>query len=239
MTGRAIRLATIWLAYTSASVPLQAAADWHLQADATTDMPVQVGGRIGVEMPHGLRASTAIGYLPGPYVDLINAVVVAAGGYDQDTADLVRHSLERSLVWRLHVGWRPWSELGLTFEFGYGLITLGGGVTGEELIVVAAGVEPPMAEPTGQRSYTVSSTLHQFDVEIGWRWVFWEHLVLRTAIGFAGTVAAATRVDPDYRPLAPRATALFTSEAEAYLDGIYTDYVFTPVVSISLGYRFF
>lgn len=227
----------VWLGWIHAGAVR--ADDFHLQLEALTDVPVQVGVEVTVEMPWRLRASTSLGVLPGAYVDLINEVVVAAGGYDQDTAALVRGSLQNSLVWRLHAGWRPFEGHGWYFEAGYALVALGGGLSAEEVVSLATGADPPDAEPARERRYKVSSTLHMIDVEVGWEWVLWERLALRAAVGFAGTLAAATDIRPDYRPVAPRLVDAFTGESEAYLDGIYTGYVFTPVVSLAAGYRFF
>lgn len=215
-----------------------AADQWSFQAEGLTDVPVQVGGRIVVEGPLRLRLGTSLGVLPGPYVDLINDVVVAAGGYDESTAKLIRQSLKQSLVWRLHLGWRPFKDYGFYFEFGYGLVTLGGGVETEELITAVTGSQPPRDDPTTERTYDITSTLHMLDVKIGWQWMLWEVLILRAAIGFAGTLGARSEVAPAYRPIAQRAVGAFTDAAEKYLNSIYTNYVFTPVASLALGYRF-
>ena len=221
-----------------AIVPVSRAEGWIFQAEGLTDVPVQVGGRLSVEGPLRLRLGTSLGVLPGPYIDLINAVVVAAGGYDDSTAELIRQSLKQSLVWRLHLGWRPFEDYGFYFELGYGLVTLGGGVEGEELITVVTGSPPPRDDPTSDRTYDVTSTLHMLDVEIGWRYELWRGLTLRAAVGFAGTLGAQSEVAPAYRVVARRAVEAFTGAAERYLNDVYSTYVFTPVVSFALGYRF-
>jgi hypothetical protein len=78
------------------------------------------------------------------------------------------------------------------------------------------------------------------DVQLGWEWRFLgDHLVVHTALGFAGTASSRTSISPEYTPRAPQATAAFTSAGERYLDGLYQSYVFTPVVSLGVGYRFF
>ncbi len=212
---------------------------WNLSAELVTDLPVQVGARVDTEGPFGLRLSTSLGLMPAGYVDLINAVVVAADGYDDDTAKLVRSALKNSLVWRLHMGWRPFSNLGFYGDLGYGLVAFGGGVTAEDLISLASGISSPLSDPTGTSVYSVSSTLHMLDVELGWQWELWAGLRLRAAVGLAATVGAKTRVEPDYLPLLPSSVDVFSRSAEDYLDDIYTSYVFAPVVSLGLGYSFF
>ena len=192
-------------------------------------------------MPYGIRASTSVGYLPGLYVDLINAIVVAAGGYNDETADVISNAISNSLVWRLHVGWRPFRNYGFYFEVGYTLVTMGGDVSGEDLIVVATGASPPENPSASSRDYDVGSTLHMIDVEVGWELVFWEHFIVRVAIGVAATVGAQTDIEPLFTPH-PLATAGVNALCEYgsnYLNDIYTSYVFPPVVSVSAGYRFF
>ncbi len=218
----------------------QAQQRWHLSVVALTDVPIHVGGQLTVEMPYRIRASTSLGVLPGPYVDLINAVVVAAGGYDDATAEIIANALHRSLVWRLHVGWRPFRRHGLYFEVGYTLITLGGQMTSEDVLVLATGQPSPIGgTAAGERGYDIGSTLHMIDVEVGWELLFWDHFVVRFALGFAGTVGAHTETEPNYDSLIPRVADEFGAAAGAYLDEVYRSYVFSPVLSVALGYRFF
>lgn len=221
---------------------------YHLELQVQTDFPVSVGGRINAEFPYRIQLSTGVGTLPGSYVDVINAVVVAAGGYDEPTADLIRSTLASSLVWRTHVGWRPLSRRGWYVEGGYGLVTLGGGITGQEALVLLTGGTAPTGGGGGGGggttllNYDVRSTLHMLDVETGWRWLLWrDRIVLSAALGFAGTVASKTVLEPiDASPLTDTAALqALADEGEAYLDDIYTSYVFTPVVTVGIGYRFF
>jgi len=222
---------------------------YHLDLRVQTDFPVAVGARLNAEFPHRMMLSTAVGTLPGSYVDVINAVVVAADGYDDATADVIRSALASSLVWRTHIGWRPLSRRGWYFEGGYGLVTLGGGITGQEAIVLLTGGTDPgggggggMGGGSAALNYDVRSTLHMLDVETGWRWLLWhDRIVLNAAVGFAGTVAAKTTMEPKDTTALTDTAALqaLAKEGEDYLDDIYTSYVFTPVVTVGVGYRFF
>jgi len=214
-------------------------AAWHVAAGAGTDFPLALGARADVEAPFRLRASTSIGVLPGPYVDAINGFVVAIGGYDQSTADLVKAALSASLVWRTHLGYRPFEHLGLYGEAGYGLVALGGSASASEVVAAATGREVPPGEATGSRAFDITSTLHMVDVELGWELALHERLRLRTAIGGAFTVASSTRIEPTYTPRSPRAVSELARAGEAYLDDTYTSYVMSPVASVSLSYVFF
>lgn len=221
--------------------------DYHLDLQVQTEFPVAVGARLSAEFPYRIQLSAGVGTLPESYVDVINAVVVAAGGYDEATADVIRSALASSLVLRTHVGWRPLAKRGWYFEGGYGLVTLGGGITGREALVLLTGGEDPSNGGGGGGGmtvldYDVRSTLHMLDIETGWRWLFWrDRIVLRASLGFAGTVASKTEMKPREATRLTDSAALQTlaDEGEAYLDDIYTSYVFTPVVAVGVGYRFF
>ncbi|MCA9654802.1 MAG: hypothetical protein KC501_33105, partial [Myxococcales bacterium] len=212
---------------------------YHLDLEAETSFPVEIGARISAELPHRLQLSTALGGLPGGYVDVINAVVVSAGGYDQTTAEVIRGALSSSLVWRTHFGWRPLRRYGLYFQAGYGLVALGGDATGGDVVALLTGNDALVG--TGPDVVELRSTLHMIDAEIGYQLLFAKgHVSLRAALGFAGTVGAHTRAEatrggPRIRPMLDAAA----DELAAYLDDTYRRYVFTPVVTVGVGYRFF
>ena len=212
---------------------------WHLDAQAQTNFPVDVGARLSLEMPARLRLATSVGGLPGGYVDVINAVVVSAGGYPESTATIVRGALQRSLVWRLHAGWRPLAKRGLYFEAGYGLAALGGGLTGGDVLVLVTGNEAFAS--SGAHSFSARATVHMLDVEIGWQWqLLRERLVLRAALGYAGTMGAHAEIEPTFNPglLTPVVDSL-TRDSERELEAILRRYVHTPVITLGVGYRFF
>jgi hypothetical protein len=222
-----------------AAFPASAAAEWHLGAEALTDYPVQVGGKIWLELPDRVRLSSSLGYMPDAYMRSVNTVLVDTNVYSQQTADLLLVATRSSLVWRTHAGWRPFSRHGLYGEVGYALVTLGGGATTAELITIATGAQLPPDNGPNQNGYTVSSTLHMVDVEIGWQWFVWKGLSLRAALGFAGTFAASTVVKPTFQPRMPGPNEAFARAASDYLNQLYTSYVDTPVATIAAGWRFF
>jgi hypothetical protein len=192
-----------------------------------------------LEAPYGIRLSTSLGFLPAAYVDVINELALSAGWYDSSTATLVSGALDDSLVWRTHLGWRPFADHGFYLDVGYGLVTLGGGISGGDLIASVSGFDAE-AEALG-KPYAIASTLHMLDAEIGWQIEVWEGLWIRPAIGFAGTVASNTEVTPDFEtsnPAVARAAGNFARFASGWLDAIYTSYIFTPVVTLGVGWRF-
>ena len=208
---------------------------WHATLGAGTDFPIAAGGRFVLETPFRARLSTSLGFMPGPYVDAINATVVGVGGYDDQTADLVKTVLQSSLVWRTHVGIRAWR--GLYVEAGYGLVTLGGAAAGSELIAAVTG-RPFPTSVAGTLPFRIDATLHMADVEIGYDFHLSPRWQVRAAVGGAFTFAASTRIEPDFQPV-PTQVNQFARDAEAYLDDVFTSYAFTPVVSVSVAYALF
>ncbi|MBX3192941.1 MAG: hypothetical protein KF819_38505 [Labilithrix sp.] len=211
------------------------APKWRFALGAGTDFPMGISARAHVEAPWRGRVSTSIGVLPGPYVDAIGAIA----GFDDPTAALVKSALSTSLLWRTHLGYRLFPDLGLYVEAGYGLVTLGGSVTGAEIIQGVTGFTPPDSARAGTRSYSVKSTLHMLDVEVGYELAILERLLVRAAIGGAFTVSASTTLDAQFTPRAADGGAGFARDGAAYLDDVFTSSVFTPVVGVSVAYLVF
>jgi hypothetical protein len=211
---------------------------WDITVEANTDFPLSVGGRLGVESPWRLRLSTSLGYLPGMYLQAVNDVAVALDVYDRERANLIKQSLKDSLVWRTHLGWRPFPGAGLYVEGGYGLVALGGETNPEDVLTALTGINPPLGESVLNREYRVRSVLHMLDVELGWRWGLGAGWTARTALGAAFTLDSNTRVEPNFEPEQPLLVHLFTGFAEGYLDDTFEKYVHLPVLSFSIGYAF-
>lgn len=212
---------------------------WHMALGAGTDFPMGIAARAHVEAPWRGRVSTSIGILPGAYVDGINGIVTGLGGYSDQTADLIKSALSTSLIWRTHLGYRLFPKLGLYVEAGYGLVTLGGSVTGAEIIQGVTGYTAPESARTQSRTFEVKSTLHMLDVEVGYDLKIFERLLLRAALGGAFTLGANTSLDAQFTPRSADGGGLFARAASAYLDDIYTSYVFTPVFGVSASYILF
>ncbi len=219
--------------------PVRAAeedARWRGAAALGTEFPMSVAARGQVEAPFRLRLSTTLGVLPRPYVGAINGFLVGIKAYDQSTADLIGSALSSSLIWRTHVGYRPFRRHGFTVEAGYGLVTLGGGASAATLISAITGQAAP--EAGADKNYTISSSLHMLDVELGWEWTLFQHLFVRSALGGAFTLGSSTTITPQFTPRAPRLQEAFAKVGETYLNDTYRSYVFTPVASIWVGYAF-
>lgn len=201
----------------------------ELGVGAGTDFPLSVGAHLRAELPGRLQLGVAAGLLPRPYLDTINEVLVSMGAYDQNTAELIAAALHNALVLRGQLGWRPFASSGFYFSGGYTLVTLGGSLTGSEIVSAATGVSPPGSERVEVQA---TSSLHQAGVELGWRWPLGQRFRLEAAIGGFVTLAASTQMDSPDSPVFSRlATPLFAA-GENYLNDRYTSYVHAGYVGL-------
>ncbi|MFN7135635.1 MAG: hypothetical protein ACK4N5_26420, partial [Myxococcales bacterium] len=214
-----------------------------LSLEAATDFPISIGLRATLELPMRLRIWSSLGVLPGPYLRAVNSAMVAAEVYDTTTASLIEASLDRAVVWRTHAGWRPFSERGFYFGAGYGLVTLGGGLSSAEALqlLLDSGVAVPQGarDALGVLDLSARATLHQLSAELGWEFAITESLLLRTGIGGVFTVASSSRLAFDLPVAQDRFGAALLRRGEAYLDDVFVRYVHTPVLTVGIGYSVF
>ncbi len=227
--------AAVFVSIVAAALPARADR-WRLDGKLGTEVPLDLGAKLDAEAPYGLKLSSSVGFLPVLYLDALNGFLVGAGAYSDQGGQLVRASLAHALVWRTHAGYRLWR--GLYAMAGYGLVILGGGTTSSDLITAADGMPLPPSDGDAPRALTVHARLHMLDVEAGWTLDLPEKLELQVAVGGAFTVGAASTITPDYTPAMPAATRAYAAAGEKYLDHVLTSAVFTPVVSVMLGYPF-
>ncbi|MBT3219414.1 MAG: hypothetical protein HN348_10010 [Proteobacteria bacterium] len=217
----------------------EAKKNFHVDLVAKTDVALDIGGRVDVELPYRLRLGFSAGVLPAPYVDVINAVVVALGGYDDVTAALIEATIKNSLIIHTDIGWRPFPKHGFYFNTGYQLATLGGGLSGAEVIEAAVGGDAPAVAEL--LDFDAAANLHMITVSVGWDIVIAKHFLIRPQLGGAFTVASKTTIEPDfsYPAIFSGVMDTFTGESEAYLDDLFTSWVHTPTIGLHLGWRFF
>jgi hypothetical protein len=232
------KLSSFFILAFTCTAGISAAEKLRFNAGAHSDLPLSVGGRVGLEFPGRFRIASSMGFLPGGYINTINSIMVNTGSYTQSTADLIHSTLKSSLVWRIHGGFRPFENYGFHVEAGYGLIALGGGASAAEIISGTTGATLSDGGAASGKTFTVNSTLHMLDIELGWEW-FWNQVYFRASVGGAFTVASSTSVTANYKATFPRITEAFAVSTETYLNDIYSRYVHTPTVSFTVGYSFF
>jgi hypothetical protein len=218
--------------------PLQAEERWTPTIEVASTLPMDVAERMSLEAPNRLHARASIGVMPGPYTNLVTNAVVRFGGYDEAEADIVRQALGKSLVLRVQGGFRPFERLGFYLDVGYARVSLGGDLAGDEVLVLGRGAIVPQDATSPTRHYEVSSTLHLVVLEIGWQQPLTDWLVVRGALGFAGTQDANSSIKPLYQPGDPQFIQRYCDQAAEYLDRLYKDYVYTPTLTFGAGVRF-
>ncbi|MBI2896904.1 MAG: hypothetical protein HYY06_25320 [Deltaproteobacteria bacterium] len=201
-----------------------------------TAVPVSVGAEATAELPYRILAHVSVGWLPSPYVDLINDIVIAFGGYDETTAELVEAALQDSFVLRLAAGYRPFERAGFEVLAGYTLAALGGGLSTAEVAEAASGKSFSSSQA---REVPIDATVHNFQIGVGWRFVFWDRLVVRATLSYLQCFASTTTVTAEAQ--APRLQPQLDQAAddlEEYLDDTFTTYIKVPVLGVGAAYRF-
>lgn len=213
--------------------------DWHLTIEALTDIPVMVGGRVGVEAPGRVRFGTSVGFMPSSYVDIINSTAETFDWYGEATATLIETIVQNSLILRLHAGWHPWAERGFYFEGGYTLGIASGNAVGQDTIAGASGADSPDADEN--RELDADTTIHMADVEVGWQWKVVDDVWVRTALGGAFTLAADSVISRNFNTSGPNARLwdAFEEAGELYVIDVLETYAHTVVLSVAVGYRLF
>lgn len=209
------------------------ADEWRLYGEAITEVPLQVGAKVIAEAPNRIRFGTSVGYLPGPYVDLINGLLVSTDVYTEETADLIEVALKNSLLWRTHVGWRPVADLGSYVELNYTLMGLGGGVSDEDAVTAGTELTPPL--DGGDAAFKLDSATQMVGVEAGYVWELDSGLTLRAGMGLSVTLNADFTVEATGGEVGKEQ---IEKASKDYLDGIFERWVHPPYFAFAAGYRF-
>jgi hypothetical protein len=188
-----------------------------------------------IELPYRIQIAPEIGWMPGGYLDAINAVATGAGWYSSTDAALIRAALENALVVRLAIGWRPFPSEGFEIRVGYTGAFLGGGLSGAEAIEAATGRDVS----SSGHEIPLQATAHGFQVSLGWAWTIERVVVVRVELAYFQLVYTNTWIAAEGST--PRQEQLLTETSRAldtYLNGLLTTYVKTPTLSLWVGYRF-
>ena len=205
-----------------------------------TEVPLMLGAQATLELPYRFLVQGEIGVLPAAYLNLIDGVLTSVGAYDATTSDLVRSSLQSSLVVRASAGLRPFSDHGFEIMGGYTLASIDGGVSARRALETVSGVAVPPALADTQ--IQLNTTIHSLHVSLGWRWVVADHFVVRASLAYLQSVGSSSSlaVPANVAALpgvAPRVDQV-SQTVDTTLNGYYTKYAKLPVMGLSLGYRF-
>lgn len=197
-----------------------------------THVPVSLGVEANLVMPLGLLLRAHLGFMPEPYVGLINDVAQTFGAYDDQIASVVSRSGANSFVLRLSGGIRPVPGYGFEILAGYTMVRGGANIATRDF----EGATGQSMNYPGLDTIGISAVLHAFHAEIGWSALVWDHLVIRASIGWMHTLAAEDAIDvpPELRA---RAGGRIEEIENSIRRGL-TTWAFSPEARIGVGYQF-
>lgn len=202
----------------------------------STQVPLSIGVLASVELPARLMLQLDVGWMPPGYGAAINGLVKSFAGYDDGIGRLIDQSFDDAVVVRAAGGWRPFPSAGFELFGGYTFVGLNGSVAPEDVASVVGGeFASQVAQQLLTEEVDIASQLHNFHVGLGWRWVAFDHLVIRTNVAYMQTLASSTTVET---PQNPSAGTIASPIANQVLGDAYETYVKMPVFGLSAGYRF-
>jgi hypothetical protein len=224
------------------AAPAPPAKAWHIDLTAGTQFPASVGAMTSFELPYRILLQLDLGFMPEPYAATINDFLKAIGTYDETVSQLISAALGNSFVMRAAAGFRPFERHGFEVLAGYTLVTLGGSLSGAEVLqtlLQEKGSASRIPSDAGNQ-IPLRATLHSFQISLGWRWLFLDdRLVLRASLSYLQCVAASTNISfSSTRPAEQAAEAKINQEIDGYLTPYFTTYIKAPVAGLSFGYRF-
>lgn len=203
-----------------------------LDIAVATHVPISFGVEANLTFPLGLLLRAHVGFLPAPYVELIDDIAQDLGAYGEDISGIVERSGSSAFVLRLSGGIRPVPGYGFEILAGYTMIGGGAEISVSELERITGRA----MNWSGLHSARLSATLHAFHAEIGWSALVWDHLVIRFSIGWVHTIEADGQVEVPSE-LRNRATETI-EEVEASIQRSVETWGFSPELRFALGYRF-
>lgn len=202
----------------------------------STQVPLSIGVMASLELPARLLLQLEAGWMPPGYGAAINGLVKSFAGYDDEIGNLIDQSFDDAVVVRAAGGWRPFPSAGFEIFGGYTFVGLQGSVAPEDVASVVGGeFATQVAGQLLTEDVGISSKLHNVHVGLGWRWVAFDHLVIRANLAYMQTLASSTSIET---PENPAAGAIANPIANEVLGDAYETYVKMPVFGLSAGYRF-
>ena len=215
-------------------------ASTRFDLGVATEAPLMIGAQATLELPYRILVQGEIGVVPAAYVDVIDGVLTSAGVYDATMSDLVRSTLQSSLVVRASAGLRPFSAHGFEIMGGYTLASIDGAVSASQAIEAVSGVAMPVQIPDAR--IQLRTTVHSLHVSLGWRWVVADHFVVRASLAYLQSVGSSSSLAVPSSITAMPGVAAHVAQVSQIVDTTLSDsyakYAKLPVMGLSLGYRF-
>jgi hypothetical protein len=225
-----------------APAPASAPAPILVDLGVGTYFPVSLGAEATLELPARILVQADLGFMPSPYSNTVVDLMGDFGVLSSFESNLLKLAVQNSLVARLAAGWRPFSKLGFEALVGYTLVTIGGGVSGSDVVqayLESRGSADRVPAGTGQE-VPLDATLHNFQATLGWRFLLLhDKVVLFASVSYLQCFASSIGVSlSPSRPGAQGVINKINSDIEGYLNPYFTEYVKVPVVGLTAAYRF-
>jgi hypothetical protein len=208
-------------------------AGWQIGVAVGADIPLDaLNVGLVIEAPAGLRLSSSVGVLADVFLGRM------AAPESHTAAALMHAALRDAIVWRTHLGIKPWQTHGFYASAGYSLCSFGVTMTtGDAMSALIDDMLPLGLESTPLMHMT--STLHALDLEAGWEWPIARRFKFRTAVSAAMMIASSTHLEVEDGPLSilPLARidtliAPMERAGEARIDAMYKEA--GPVVMVTV-----
>jgi hypothetical protein len=203
---------------------------------AGTEFPLGLGPQLTLEVPFRILLQAEAAWMPAAYGSTINAFIQAFGREGAVVGPVIEEALADSFVFRASGGWRPFKNYGFEITAGYTLIKVAGEAPAEIVGDIADDFEDRIDESQIE-AVAFDSTLHNFHVALGWRWLLFEdHMVIRVNLGYTQTVGASSSIElPEHPELETELNPVVDEE----LERILTRDIKLPVIGLNAGYRFY
>jgi len=214
------------------AAPASAADVWTFSVGVGSDFPISTGFRGVMHTSPGFEVFGTFGTMPDLYLTTLNDIVVGLGGYDREVAALVEQSLGNSVV--MTIGGAIPLFAGVKLRGAYGMVGLGGNTALSNIAELA--VSEPLPIPLNGQVLSATSSLQIMTAGFAGNIQFMPYMGLHLGAGAAFTIGSSTTIETN-DPALNTLTQDYLSDAEEYLDDIFTTYGHSPFVSMYLYFN--
>jgi hypothetical protein len=208
-----------------------------LDVGLSTVVPVSTGVLIEYRAHKYCHVGLDIGYMPPPYIDLINTINESLGVYTESTSEVIRNSLQNSLVISPQVKAFPIKSVPFYVSAAYTLLSLGGGFNTLDTLSVVfpdfaeSGVFAFQNSSAFNTDIPVTTILHSAKVAAGIKYTARTNIYVNAELAFFKAFYSSTSVTDS------NLTTL-ESELDYYMNDLYVTYITIPVIGLAIGYSF-
>lgn len=208
---------------------------WHADITVGTDVPVDIGARLAVETPIGLRLFGEVGGMPQGYQTMTSAVAGLADTQGRNVSAAVDQTMQSAFSGAAGLSLRPMPNKGLVADVGWRRMNLRG--EGSVASIASALGYGAQIGASAEQPWTSKTTMDQVITRVGWMWEPAEQLIVRLDVGAAITVAADTSLATADGSAPEPAYAAFAEVASAQFDQTLRRFGHLPTVGFSVGWR--